>query len=59
MQFLFPKHLNISELDKTCRILLRIYRKSTATDSFILNELCHPYENKTAAVSYLVNRMET
>jgi hypothetical protein len=59
MQFLFPKNLNLSQLDKTSNILLRIYRKSTTTDCIIPNELCHPYENKTAEIRYFVNRLET
>jgi hypothetical protein len=28
-------------------------------DCIIPNELCHPYENKTAEISCLVNRLET
>ena len=35
------------------------YRKSTATDIIIPNDICHPREHKTAVIRYYCNRLET
>jgi hypothetical protein len=36
-----------------------IYRKPTHTDIIIPNDSCHPYEHKTSAIKYLINRVNT
>jgi hypothetical protein len=40
-------------------ITTNVYRKPTTTDSIILNDSCHPKEQKMAALYYLYNRMYT
>jgi hypothetical protein len=55
---------SINFLDITIRkenntLTFNVYRKSTATDSIIPRDSCHPQEHKHAAIRHLINRINT
>jgi hypothetical protein len=49
----------VSSSREPYHITTNIYRKPTTTDSNILNDSCHPTEQKMAAIRFLYNKMNS
>jgi hypothetical protein len=49
--------LDIRVTRKPNHFYIYIYRNPTYTDAITLNDSCHPFEHKIAAIRYLNNRM--
>jgi hypothetical protein len=51
--------MNITINRESNKMSIDIYRKPTHADIVILNDSCHPRENKMAAIYYLYNKKNT
>jgi hypothetical protein len=51
--------LDLTIHQRNKKLECEIYRKPTHTDIIIPNDSCHPFEHKTSAIKYLINRVNT
>jgi hypothetical protein len=51
--------LDLTIHQRNKKLEFEIYRKHTHTDLIIPDDSCHPYEHKTSAIKYLINRANT